>query len=169
MTRSPEEVGSIIRSLATHHNHGAGWRWTRFTGDLLHIRFRSDFTGYYHWTKRWSRGLDWKHLSGRDSLSKALGLHGSTKGKPVLKRLQNVYYTALAWFRVSVRKHTNMPDGTINGNPIFWEEDGEYIEVVGPTVGEKIADFLEQDPTNPHAIAIATEIQRIWALPRKES
>lgn len=165
MKYEPTKVGELLRSYATHHNHGEGWRYTRNRGDLEYIRFRRDYTGYDHWTKRWRRALDPKHLLGRDSFS--IGLNNRLEGQSRWENLQWRVLAARAWFLVSVRKHKNLPDGTVNGNLIFWEEDGEYIECVGPTVGEKIADFLEQEPNHPHAIAIAAEINRIWALPRK--
>lgn len=160
------KVGSILRRFATHHNHGEGWKYTRSTGDLEHIRYRHDHTGYDHWTKRWARGLNIDHLLARDGLSR--GMHSYLKGEPLWKQVRGRVLSAVAWFRVSVRKDKNLPDGTINGNLIHWEEDGEYIECVGPTVGVKIADFLEQEPNHPHAIAIAAEINRIWALPAEQ-
>lgn len=171
MKYTPAKTGSILRSFATHHNHGDGWRYTRNRGDLEYIRFRRDHTGYDHWTKRWSRALNVKAMLGIDSFSKSLGLRRefrtNVKREGLLKALQRVWYQALAHVIVNGRKDKNLPDGSINGNYVFWEEDGEYIECVGPTVGEKIADFLEQEPNHPHAVAIAAEINRIWALPRK--
>lgn len=167
MTEDPISVGRALRSYATHHNHGAGWRYTRSKGDLLHLRYRSDFTGYNHWTKRLKRALDWKMLTGSDSLMKNLGFYERRKNQSFREYLlTKVVFRPLSWIKVSLRKGDNLPDGTINGNLVFWEEDGEYIECVGPTVGVKIADFLEQEPENPHAKAISEEIRRIWSLPR---
>jgi hypothetical protein len=147
------EVGAILRSLATHHDHGAGWVYTRDTGDLEHIRYRHDYTGYHTFRRRLKRALNLKMLFGSDSISRALGF-GWTPSR------------ALTWIQVSLRKEKNLPDGIIKGGSVitFWEEDGEYIETVGPTIGEKVADFLEQDPENPHAQSIAAEIRRVWAL-----
>jgi hypothetical protein len=42
-----------------------------------------------------------------------------------------------------------------------WDEYGEYFQLVQPLVGGLLADFLEQEPNNPHAIKIAEEIDRI--------
>ena len=54
----------------------AGWVYSRDLGDLDYIRYKSDYTGYNHWTKRWKRALDWKHLTGRDTFSKAFKPRG---------------------------------------------------------------------------------------------
>jgi hypothetical protein len=147
------QVGDLLRSRATHHDHGDGWVYTRDTGDLEHIRYRHDYTGYHSLRRRLKRAFNLKRLLGRDPLSRALGFRPS-------------FTSAIAWIQVSLRKQTNLPDGALHGRSVItmWEEDGEYIEMVGPTIGEKIADFLEQDPENPHSQAIAAEIRRVWAL-----
>lgn len=152
MTRVTE-IGGTLRGLATHHNHGEGWRYTRDLGGLKHIRYARDFEGYNSVPQRIKRAFDVRHLTGTDSISRQFGWKWNLIG-------------AWAWIVVSLRTDRNTPDGSLNGGCVltFWEEDGEYIETVGPTVGQKIADFLEAEPTNPHAIAIAREIERIWAL-----
>ena len=67
----------------------------------------------------------------------------------------------------------NLPDGATgtvrNGHHgidaiTFWEEDGEIIEVMGPTIGLALAKFLETHPTHSHAEMIAHEIKRILLL-----
>lgn len=175
MKHTPDKIGHILNSRATHHGHGNGWTWTRNTGELEHIRFTSDHTGYNHWTQRLRRALNWKHLTGRDEITKSFRSKSAEKERYQENKAKYGFwkanflrlYPAIAWFKVSMFKDTNRPDGTINGNLIFWEEDGEYIEMVGPTVGEKIAEFLIAEPSNPHAVAISNEIQRIWALPER--
>ena len=154
MSDDTVRVGEMVRELATHHDHGDGWSYSRETGGLEHIRYRSDHTGYGSLHRRIVRAFDPKHLTGRDSLSKAIRGPWSP-------------LSALAWVSVSLRKDKNLPDGSLNGGSILtmWEEDGEYIEAVGPTVGVKIADFLIHEPNNPHAIAIAAEIKKVRSLP----
>lgn len=157
------KVGRVLRARATHHNHGEGWTYSRNTGDLEHIRYKHDYTGYEALHRRLKRAFNWKHLTGRDGLSamiKRINKKNGKKPEPFLYQL----YGAWAWILVSLRKDSNLPDGQVGGNLFHWEEDGEYVQMVGPTIGEKIADFLEQEPENPHAQAISAEIQRIWAL-----
>ena len=49
-----------------------------------------------------------------------------------------------------------------SGNIItFWEETGEYLNLMQPTVGTLVADFIIEDPTNPHAIKINKELTRL--------
>lgn len=155
--KNPDRIGAVLRARATHHHHGEGWSYSRDTGGLQHIRYKRDYTGRNHWTKRLKRATDPKKLLGTNSVFRE-----ARRGNP---RRMAAY--AYAWFLVCFRKDSHFPDGQINGNLVFWEEDGEYIEMVGPTVGVKIADFLEAEPENPHAIAISEEIQRVWSL-RKE-
>lgn len=62
-----------------------------------------------------------------------------------------------------LKRDPNLPDGSLAGGKIitFWEEDGEYLQLIQPSVGSLIADFLEQEPENPHAILIVKEMERI--------
>jgi hypothetical protein len=153
MTVDAAVTGELLRALATHHNHGDGWVYTRDTGDLEHIRYHRDYTGYHAPLPRLKRAFNPKSLFSRGSFSTSLGLKWSLM-------------SAAAWIQVSLQKDRNLPDGALNRGLVLtvWEEDGEYIEMVGPTIGEKIADFLEQDPENPHAQAIAVEILRVQDL-----
>jgi hypothetical protein len=155
MTADAAATGELLRALATHHNHGDGWVYTRDTGGLEHIRYRRDHTGYHAMWPRLKRAFNPKRLFLRGPFSTMLGLMWTPR-------------SAFAYVVVALRKSNNLPDGALNRGCVltFWEEDGEYIEMVGPTIGEKIADFLEQDPDNPHAKAIAAEIHRVQGLTR---
>lgn len=154
------EVGKYVKSLATHFtSQTKGWYYTRDIGDLKHIRYGSDSTGYNHWTKRVRRAFDWKHLTGRDPFSRMF------RNKGVKRRL----ISAWAWIYVSLRKDNHRPDGVVGGAITHWEEDGEYIESMGPTIGVLVAEFLIAEPEHPHAIRIADEIRRIvWRDRTKE-
>jgi len=154
---SVAEVGDLLRRRATHHDHGDGWTYTRDIGGLKHIRFERDYTGYNHWTKRLRRALDWKHLVGRDTLTSQL------RGDRKEDSLYQKFLFAKAYVKVNLFKDSNLPDGSVGGNYVFWEEDGEYIEMVGPTIGALVAEFLMEEPENEHAQAIAGEIRRILA------
>ena len=63
----------------------------------------------------------------------------------------------------ALKRDPNTPDGVLDsGNIItFWEETGEYLNLMQPTVGTLIADFIIEDPTNPHAIKINKELTRL--------
>lgn len=65
--------------------------------------------------------------------------------------------------RVQLRRPTSLPDGTVGAGRILvlWEEDGEYVQLMQPTVGTLIADWLDDQPDNPHAVRVAQELQAI--------
>lgn len=154
---SVSEVGRLLLARATHHNHGDGWVYTRNTGDLEHLRYRRDYTGYNSLPNRIRRAFKWKTLTGADS--------PFTREATLKLRLLHAW----AWIVISLRKERNLPDGKVGPVITFWEEDGEYIEMVGPTIGEHVAAFLINEPEHPHAVAIAAEIRRVAALPEPEA
>lgn len=127
-----------------------GWVYSRDVGDLEHIRYRSDHTGYNHWTKRVRRAFAWGHLTGHDRLSRKLRFREST--------IRGQVRAARGWIIFSLRKDKNLPDGQINGIITHWEEDGEYIALFQPRVGVKVIDFLRAEPGNPYAQAILAEM-----------
>jgi hypothetical protein len=145
-------------------NSRDGWVYTRDLGDLEHIRYRRDHEGYYHWTRRLGRALDLKSAFGMDSFSRMLGIKN--------RSLRDVWGHFRAHTDVALRKDTNRPDGRISNAGILthWEEDGEYIVLMGPTVGVKVLEFLKAEPDNPHAKAIIAEMHRVADLsfPPKE-
>lgn len=149
-----EQTGKFLRRLATHHDHGAGWAYTRDT-EIKHIRYRKDYQGRNRLDRRITRGL--RQAFGRGFLDNE---HWWRQGS-----LRQLWYHLYFSILVNV-KDSNAPDGVLKGGSVIvhWEEDGEYIESVGPTVGERIADFLEAEPDNEHAKAIAAEMQRVWRL-----
>ena len=60
-------------------------------------------------------------------------------------------------------REKNLPDGILDeGNIItHWEETGEYLQYVQPSVGTLIAEWMLAEPTNQHAQAVAAEMRRI--------
>ena len=124
-----------------------GWVYSRDLGDLERIVYKTDHTGYNHWTKRLRRGLNWKRLAGKDIFS---------SGKQSLRR--RLLY-AKARFSATVFRDKNLPDGQINGILTHWEEDGEYLAYFQPRVGVKVLDFLEAEPEHPAAKAILAEMR----------
>lgn len=154
---SDDDLIQWARFVATKFQSNVdGWKYTRDLGDLVHIRFKRDYTGYNHWTKRLRRAFDWGHLTGTDSISRQIG----RRREGLKSRLIGAY----AWIVVCLRKDKNLPDGRLNGNITFWEEDGEYGALFGPTVGVKVLDFIEAEPENPHALAILAEMKRMALL-----
>jgi hypothetical protein len=67
----------------------------------------------------------------------------------------------VAWHML--RRERNLPDGVLdNGNVItHWEETGEYLQFVQPSVGALIAEWLAAEPDNSHAQRVAGEMRRI--------
>lgn len=159
MKYSVEKSAEILKARATHHDHGEGWIYSRDSLGLEAMYYEHTRTGYDHWTQRLKRALKISELLGHDGLSKQLGWQP--------RNLKDYWYQARAHFTINFFRSRSLPDGQINGNPVHWEEDGEYIECVGPTIGVKVAEFLENEPNNPYAVAIAEEMNRIWALSSK--
>lgn len=62
-----------------------------------------------------------------------------------------------------LKRDANLPDGHLDGGNVitFWEETGEYLQLVQPSVGSLLAEFLRKDPENSHAKAINAELDRI--------
>ena len=141
-------------------NH-EGWVYRDGAEGIKHIRYKSDYTDYNHWTKRITRAFDWKHLLGTDQVSKAFPA----------KTPSQRFWGAWGWIVVNLRKDKNLPDGTINGIITHWQEDGQYIAFFQPRVGMKVLDFLREDPDNPHAQAIFEEMRACAELswPSKET
>lgn len=66
-------------------------------------------------------------------------------------------------FFYCLMREKQTPDGALNdGNVItYWEETGEYLQMVQPSVGALLVDFLKEEPNNPHAKKITAELDRI--------
>ena len=64
-----------------------------------------------------------------------------------------------------LKRDNNLPDGWLDdGNIIvYWCETGQYLNLMQPTVGALLVNFLREDPTNPHAKLISAEIERLYA------
>lgn len=122
-----------------------GWIYKRDTGDLEHIRYKSDSTGYNSFWSRIRRALSPKMHFKKTSFT--------TPGP----------LWSLAWIRVSMTKDDNLPDGVVNGGNIIthWEEDGEYIMLMGPTVGRIVLDFMRANRDHVLTGAILTEMKRL--------
>lgn len=142
-------TAEFLRSYASHFAP-RDWEYTRQTG-IVHIRHREDTEGHNHFTARYRRAFS--SLFRKDSLDRFFSPTG----------WKNKLRYKIAYFKVQARVDNNLPDGALNGGRVitYWEEDGEYIQLVQPSVGILLADFLEAEPTNPHALKIVAEIDRI--------
>lgn len=65
------------------------------------------------------------------------------------------------WYELFQYRPSDLPDAKVGSVLTFWMEDGLYIEMVQPSVGLLLADFLEQEPDNHHAQKIRAEMQRL--------
>lgn len=64
-----------------------------------------------------------------------------------------------------LKKSKQAPDAVLADRIItWWHEDATYIQLFQPSVGQLIADFLEQEPDNEHAKKISAEILRVSKL-----
>ena len=133
---SPELVAEVARTLHNYATifHAGDWAYTRDHGDLVAIRYDEPFD------HPWAR------------LKRAVGyLFGRTD----VSRWQMI--------RVTLPREKHLPDGILDGGNIIthWEETGEYLQFVQPSVGALIANWLAAEPMNPHAQRVAIEMRRI--------
>lgn len=79
-----------------------------------------------------------------------------------------VIYDNSLWGRIGMffyclKRNVNTPDGQLDDGNILvmWEESGEYLQMVQPSVGALLANFLKAEPEHPHAKLIIAELERI--------
>lgn len=154
----------VARDLKDYANHFArrDWEYSR-DHDIVHIRYAGDYKGYHSIWKRVRRTFLPSQSSRRlhRSLNKMFGRRNGPWWKHPNRTVIRAWWTIVAHFRVGLRTEKNLPDGTINGIITHWEEDGEYIQMVQPSVGDLLADFLIAEPEHPHAVLIRAELERI--------
>jgi hypothetical protein len=146
----------MLLRAATHFSE-RGWEYTR-DHKIEHIRYARDFQGYNRLGRRVRRAMG--HLF---TLKKDRFWGGFHDDKPWYYRLYANALGRAASVRVDLRTDTNRPDGILAGGGVitFWEETGEYLQMVQPSVGELVANFLIEDPSHPHAVLILAELRRI--------
>ena len=120
--------------------------WEMQSDDLIKDIRRSDDNNSID--KRIKRAFYWLFIGGSKSTRNEFG-------DGIKHRVGMFFY--------AIRRYSNVPDAYLGNGAIIteWVEDGEYIELVQPSVGALIADFLEAEPENEHAKKIAAEIERI--------
>lgn len=129
-----------LRKYATHFAP-RDWCYTRDCGELAEIRYNhaedtlcGRIRSAFQWLVR--KPQDWERV---------LGVGRFAMAAHVLKR----------------DKH--LPDGVLDGGNVitFWEETGEYLQFVQPSVGALLADLMDAHPGLPEVVAIAEEMKRI--------
>jgi hypothetical protein len=131
------ETAAELRDYATHFAP-RDWRYTWDIGDLKEIRYSNDFDRF---RTRLVRSVRW-------ALERK-------RGPWTVGRFRMAAY--------ALRRNKHRPDGILDGGNIIthWEETGEYLQYVQPTVGALIAGWLDAEPENPHAQLVAAEMRRI--------
>ena len=133
-----QAMGDLLRRVATHHAD-QDWEYTRDLGDLRPLHFGS----------RWP------------SIRTALRylVHGTSlfPNNPEMRppRWQMA--------RAALRSYDTRPDGALDNGCVItiWEETGEYLQLVQPSVGEIVAQIMIDHPDLPLVQALAGEIDRI--------
>ena len=133
-----------LRQYATHFEH-RDWCYSRDLGDLQAFRYdrpEDRLPGRIKQSLYWlfRRTRDWERQVGFVGWRHRLGMT-----------------------RFALRRDSHLPDGWIEAMGVFttWEETGEYLQYVQPTVGELLADLMDAHPDLPEVQAIADEMKRI--------
>ena len=133
-------IAGTFRDYATHFSP-RDWQYSRDLDGITAVR-RVDPADRL--TARLRRAL--RSITGRSGVS---GLDG--------------FPSRWRMARHVLGRDTHLPDGVLDEGCIltYWEETGEYLQFVQPTVGALVAEWMLACPTDPHARAVAAEMQRI--------
>jgi len=150
------EYAELLKSYANHFVP-RDWNYTRDT-KIKHIRFEDDFDGYFSRRNRVKRAL--KAIVTRGGCS---FFSRYDKSENWLKKLRYDILGRIGMAKTYLKTDNHTADGVLDGGGIitFWEEDGEYLQMVQPQVGEMFADWLIAEPENAHAQIILAELERI--------
>ena len=144
-----KNIASELRGYAEHFEQ-RDWEYTRELGDLKGIVYNDDAETL---PNRVRSAFGW--IAGEhDNILRLF--HDD------LSRL-HLWKARFSMVLHVLHKDSHLPDGVLDNGGIitFWEETGEYLQYVQPSVGSLIADFMESDPFHPSAIALAEEMERI--------
>ena len=132
----------------SNHFEFRDWDYTR-NSHISEIRYKGEHDEYNKLSHRLKQAVYWM-------FGKTPEWYASLEEKnSVSKRLRMAQY--------ALRRDPNLPDGVLDsGNIItFWEETGEYLNLMQPTVGSLLVTFLKEEPENPHAKMITQELERL--------
>lgn len=154
MAKKKTPTAEILKSRADHFMP-RDWNYTRNT-KIEQIRYEKGLDTHNDLSHRIKSALFWAFGRTPDWLIDIQG-----KGHTLRERFGMARY--------SLKRDPNLPDGILNdgGIIVFWEEDGEYINLVQPSVGSLLADFLIEEPNHPHAKKILAEMGRILIFEEK--
>jgi hypothetical protein len=143
MSMNREEVLQVADDLRSYAEHFEfrDWNYTRDLGKLESIRY----------------SYPEQKLLGRVKKSLYWLFHRAQSWEKQLK----VRRVSMAFY--ALHRDTNLPDGVLDGGSVitFWEETGEYLQMVQPTVGSLIGKWLQAEPESEHARLVAAEMKRI--------
>jgi hypothetical protein len=133
------ESVQYLDDLANHFAH-RDWDYTR-NHNIKHIRYKDEERDTLKY--RVGRSLRWM-------FKKTSYIPSSFKWKLIL-----AFY--------ALKKQDHLPDGHLDGGNVIthWEETGEYLQMVQPSVGALLVNFLKEDPDHKHAKLIIAELDRI--------
>lgn len=145
MTESVHHFANQLREYATHFEM-RDWNYTR-EHDIVTLRYTRFGSRVRDVAKYTSRHLARKLRRETDNLERITGIKGSLGGT----------------IRSHWRYHNALPDGVLDDGAIIthWEETGEYLQYVQPSVGALLADLMDAHPDLPEVQAIANEMKRI--------
>lgn len=148
MSAAVAPMADQLRQYATHFAP-RDWCYTR-ASDIRHIRLRGDWSGYDHPLRRVRRWL-----------APYFRLRTSSWVESAGRRL--AWRHPLIHARAVLRTEPHLPDGVLDGGAVIthWEETGEYLQYVQPSVGALLADLMDAHPDLPEVEAIAVEMKRI--------
>ena len=153
MTKS-EHISDAVKMLDWASNHFAhsDWDYTRHS-NIKSIRYEKDIQEKLLYRTK----LAFRRLFNRTNSLKQL--QDFLEDKSLLDKLK----LRLGMFFYAFKKVNHCPDGILDGGAVivFWEETGEYLQLVQPSVGSLLADFLMEEPEHPHAKLIIAEMERI--------
>ena len=136
-----------LDALANHFAY-RDWDYTRID-HIKSIRYESDHDPHNKLSYRIKQAAWWMFAKTPDWL------------KQIQKR--NGPYKRFRMATYALKRDPNIPDGVLDsGNIItFWEETGEYLNLMQPTVGALLVAFLKEEPEHPHAKLITKELERL--------
>ena len=147
MTKKSKALDNL-EWLANHFEF-RDWDYTR-KHNLKEIRYENEYDKYNTLWHRIGRSIFWMFGRTPDFVKQLEG-----RGHTISERIRMAEY--------ALKRDPNLPDGVLDGGSVitFWEETGEYLNLMQPTVGALLVTFLKEDPENPHAIKITKEIERL--------
>lgn len=151
MTKDKSEALEMLEFVANRFDTSP-WTFSHDIGDLKHIRYRHDYTGYNAWWRRALRAFSPREWFSWGHIDKAVFGSWWRKAHP---------RSVLAHIRVNLMKKSHLPDGIVLGPGVIthWQEDGVFISLMNPDVATAILDFIKDRPEDKHAIRMREAIE----------